>query len=100
MRKELRVSLQTSSGTEVRLNRSLEEVEKLRTALKTYKQDDKELRSLVRRRAEEAAGEVRRLEKQKSELLHGFKQQMLLITNLRTQKVTIKLIKVKPRKVN
>ena len=87
LRKELRLALQASSGNEVRLNRTMEELEKLRSVVQVYKHDDKELRSLARRKGDEAATIITRLEKQKMELLHGFKRQMQLIDNLKKQKV-------------
>jgi hypothetical protein len=73
---------------EVRLNRSLEELEKLRTIMHNYEHDDKELRDVTRRKSDEVAAVMKRLEKQKSELLLGFKKQMQLIDNLKKQKVS------------
>ncbi|KAJ9573454.1 hypothetical protein L9F63_009182 [Diploptera punctata] len=50
LKKELRMALQASSSNEVRLNRTLEELEKLKSLLQIYKRDDKELRNLARRK--------------------------------------------------
>ncbi|KAJ9581155.1 hypothetical protein L9F63_023660, partial [Diploptera punctata] len=86
LKKELRMALQASSSNEVRLNRTLEELEKLKSLLQIYKRDDKELRNLARRKGEESAIAIKMLEKQKMELLHGFKKQMQLIDNLKKQK--------------
>jgi hypothetical protein len=72
----------------VRLNRSLEELEKLRTAMHNHKRDDKELRDLTRKKDDKLAANIKQLEKQKSELLLGFKKQMQLIDNLKKQKVS------------
>jgi hypothetical protein len=80
--------VQTSKANEVRLNRSLEEVEKLRTIMHNHERDDKELRDLTRKKGDEVTMVMKRLEKQKSELLLGFKKQMQLIDNLKKQKVS------------
>jgi hypothetical protein len=72
----------------MRLNRSLEELEKLRTVMHNRVRDDKELRDLTRKKDDEVAVAMKRLEKQKSELLFGFKKQMQLIDNLKKQKVS------------
>jgi hypothetical protein len=72
----------------VRLNRSLEELEKLRTAVHNHERDDKELRDLTRKKDDKVAVDMKRLEKQKTELLLGFKKQMQLIDNLKKQKVS------------
>jgi hypothetical protein len=80
--------VQAFKANEVRLNRSLEELEKLRTVIHNHERDDKELRDLTRKKDEEVATVIKRLEKQKSELLLGFKKQMQLIDNLKKQKVS------------
>lgn len=83
LRKELRTALQTSRSNEVRLQRALEEVDKLRGVLQAHDRDDKELR----RRGDETVATVKRLEKQRAELLNGFRKQLQLIDNLKKQKV-------------
>lgn len=80
--------MQTCKATEVRLNRSLEELEKLRSAVHNHERDDKELRELTRKQHDKVAEDMKRLEKQKSELLLGFKKQMQLIDNLKKQRVS------------
>lgn len=80
--------MQSYKANEVRLNRSLEELEKLRTIMHNYEHDGKELRDVTRRKSDELAAVVKRLEKQKSGLLIGFKKQMQLIDNLKKQKVS------------
>ena len=80
--------MQTCKASEVRLNRSLEELEKLRTAAHNHERDDKELRDLTRKKDDKVAVDMKRLEKQKTELLLGFKKQMQLIDNLKKQKVS------------
>lgn len=79
--------MQTSKANEMRLNRSLEEVEKLRTILHNHERNDKELRDLARKKEDKVNVVMKQLEKQKSELLLGFKKQMQLIDNLKKQKV-------------
>ena len=49
LKKELQTTVQTCKTSEVRLNRSLEELEKLRTAVQNRERDDKELRDLARK---------------------------------------------------
>lgn len=80
--------MQISKANEVRLNRSLEELEKLRTIMHNHERDDKELRDVTRKKSDEVTAVMKRLEKQKSELLLGFKKQMQLIDNLKKQKVS------------
>ncbi|XP_023707704.1 testis-expressed protein 9-like, partial [Cryptotermes secundus] len=55
--------------------------------MNNYEHDNKELRDVTRRKSDEVAAVMKRLEKQKSELLLGFKKQMQLIDNLKKQKV-------------
>jgi exonuclease VII small subunit len=88
VKKELRTVVQTLKTNEMRLNRSLEELEKLRTIMHNHERDDKELRDLTRKKEDEVAVVVKRLEKHKSELLLAFKKQMQLIDNLKKQKVS------------
>lgn len=88
LKKELRTAVQTFKVNEMRLNRSLEELEKLRTVMHNRARDDKELRDLTRKKDDEVAVAMKWLEKQKSELLLGFKKQMQLIDNLKKQKVS------------
>jgi hypothetical protein len=88
LKKELRTAVQTLKANEMRLNRSLEELEKLRTIVHNHERDDKELRDLARKKEDKVAVVMKQLDKQKSELLLGFKKQMQLIDNLKKQKVS------------
>jgi len=88
LKKELQTTVQTCKTSEVRLNRSLEELEKLRTAVHNRERDDKEQRDLARKKDYKVAADMKQLERQKSELLLGFKKQMQLIDNLKKQKVS------------
>jgi hypothetical protein len=89
LKKELQTAAQTCKTSEVRLNRSLEELEKLRTAVHNRERDDKEQRDLTRKKDNKVAADMKQLERQKSELLLGFKKQMQLIDNLKKQKVSL-----------
>ncbi|KAL0267712.1 UNVERIFIED_CONTAM: hypothetical protein PYX00_009904 [Menopon gallinae] len=86
LKKELKQATQYSGSNEVRLNRSIEEVEKLKVSLRQAKQDEKDLREAHRKKAEELSGAVKRLDKQRIELLHAFKKQLVIIDNLKKQK--------------
>jgi hypothetical protein len=85
LEKELQTAVQTCKTSEVRLNRSLEELEKLRTAVHNHERDDKELRDLTRKRDNKVVADLKQLQRQ---LLLGFKKQMQLIDNLKKQKVS------------
>ena len=88
MKKDLQTTVQTCKTSELRLKRSLEELEKLRTAAHNRERDDKELRDIARKKDYKVAAGMKQLERQKSELLLGFKKQMQLIDNLKKQKVS------------
>lgn len=87
LKKELKQITQNSGSNEVRLNRSIEEVEKLKASVRQAKQDEKDLRESHRKKTEELSGAVKRLDKQRIELLHAFKKQLVIIDNLKKQKV-------------
>lgn len=80
--------------TEVRLNRALEEVEKYKTALQKTKSQSKDSGEQDRKRIEQLLAENKRLEKQKNELMAGFKKQMKLIDVLKRQKMHIEAAKL------
>lgn len=80
--------------TEVRLNRALEEVEKYKTALQKTKSQSKDSGEQDRKRIEQLLAENKRLEKQKNELMAGFKKQMNLIDVLKRQKMHIEAAKL------
>ncbi|KAK9504274.1 hypothetical protein O3M35_010647 [Rhynocoris fuscipes] len=81
----------TSSGSEAKLNKAKEEIEKLKLLLKQSQSNEKEARDKCRAKDEEMLQAVRRLEKQKAELLTGIKKQIYLIDNLKKQKTYIQL---------
>ncbi|XP_012276346.1 testis-expressed protein 9 [Orussus abietinus] len=86
LRKEVKLLNQQSSSYDVRLNRSLEDNEKLRNSLKFCQHEEKELREQIRKLQDDKVAAVKNLEKQRSELLQAFKKQALLIDNLKKQK--------------
>lgn len=88
LKKELQTTVQTCKTTEVRLYRSLEELEKLRTAVHNCERDNKELRDIARKKDYKVAADMKQLERLKSELQIGFNKQMQLIDNLKKQKVS------------
>ncbi|KAK3727916.1 hypothetical protein QZH41_016381, partial [Actinostola sp. cb2023] len=79
---------------EVRLNRALEEVEKNKSALHKAKSSSKDTSEQERRRLDQLLAENKRLEKQKNELMTGFKKQMKLIDILKRQKMHIEAAKL------
>jgi len=113
LKKEIRMLNQQSTNFDVRLNRSLESNEKLRSALKCSQTEEKELRSQIRKLQDDKKLAIKNLEKQRSELVQAFKKQMLLIDNLKKQNIHLmangqisltkedfaKLLEWKPQKV-
>ncbi|PIK45906.1 putative testis-expressed sequence 9 protein [Apostichopus japonicus] len=87
-------SASTHSATEVRLNRALEEVEKYKSELQRAKLSSRESSEGDKRRTEQLLAENRRLEKQKNELMAGFKKQLKLIDVLKKQKMHIEAAKM------
>ncbi|XP_060894924.1 testis-expressed protein 9 isoform X2 [Labrus mixtus] len=79
---------------EVRLNRALEEVEKLKTQLNKMKQADKEKTSEEVQSKENLLAENKMLKKQKAELIVGFKKQLKLIDILKRQKMHFEAAKL------
>eukprot|EP00741_Cyanophora_paradoxa_P020954 tig00021319_g20229.t1 len=83
-------TLESESGNrEVRLNRALEDVEKLKGQLKEARSQGRETSDSVRKALEKAQQDAKRLERQKAELLLAFKKQLKLIDVLKRQKVHI-----------
>ncbi|XP_074649421.1 testis-expressed protein 9-like [Tubulanus polymorphus] len=82
------------SATEVRLNRALEEIEKYKSQLQKTKTSSKDTAEQDKRKMENLVAENKRLEKQKNELISGFKKQIKLIDILKRQKFHIESAKV------
>ncbi|XP_059714279.1 testis-expressed protein 9 isoform X2 [Haemorhous mexicanus] len=84
----------TQSATEVRLNRALEEVEKYKAELNKLKQSNKDVANQELKMIEELKTENKKLQKQKGELIAGFKKQLKLIDILKRQKMHIEAAKM------
>uniref|UniRef100_A0A7S0SZ95 Testis-expressed sequence 9 protein n=1 Tax=Mantoniella antarctica TaxID=81844 RepID=A0A7S0SZ95_9CHLO len=78
---------QEMKARDVRLNRALEEVERYRHQLEAARDASKGGDAGARQEAERLAGENKRLERQKTELVAAFKKQMKLIDVLKKQKI-------------
>ncbi|XP_007933326.1 testis-expressed protein 9 [Orycteropus afer afer] len=84
----------SQSATEVRLNRALEEAEKYKLELSKLKQNNKDIANDVQKKIESLKSENKKLEKQKGELMLGFKKQLKLIDVLKRQKMHIEAAKM------
>ena len=73
----------------MRLNRALEEIERLRGLLREARAQQQEGKDFARERSNEQLEEIRRLERQRAELLSAFRKQLKLIDVLKRQKVHI-----------
>ncbi|KAH0946079.1 hypothetical protein HN011_007026 [Eciton burchellii] len=85
LKKEVKVLNQQSNNYDIRLNRLLENNEKLKNTLKCNQIEEKELRNQIRKLQEDKRLSIKSLEKQRSELIQAFKKQLLLIDNLKKQ---------------
>ncbi|KAI4498278.1 hypothetical protein M0802_006764 [Mischocyttarus mexicanus] len=86
LRKEIKTLNQQLNNYDLRLNRSLEENEKLKNNIKFINLEEKELRDQIRKLQEDKRKEINHLEKKYLQLLQVFKKQSLLIDNLKKQK--------------
>uniref|UniRef100_A0A8C8WDV6 Testis expressed 9 n=3 Tax=Panthera leo TaxID=9689 RepID=A0A8C8WDV6_PANLE len=82
------------SATEVRLNRALEEAEKYKLELSKSRQNNKDIANEDHKKIEALKSENKKLEKQKGELMIGFKKQLKLIDVLKRQKMHIEAAKM------
>ncbi|XP_040426603.1 testis-expressed protein 9 isoform X1 [Cygnus olor] len=78
----------SQSATEVRLNRALEEAERYKVELHKLKQSNKDVVNQELKVTEELKTENKKLQKEKGELIAGFKKQLKLIDILKRQKDT------------
>ncbi|KFV38844.1 Testis-expressed sequence 9 protein, partial [Tyto alba] len=83
----------SQSATEVRLNRALEEAERYKVELNRLKQSNKDVANQELKTIEELKTENKKLQKQKGELITGFKKQLKLIDILKRQKVRTRVLK-------
>ncbi|XP_074901442.1 testis-expressed protein 9 isoform X2 [Buteo buteo] len=84
----------SQSATEVRLNRALEEAERYKVELNKLKQSNKDVANQELKTIEELKTENKKLQKQKGELMTGFKKQLKLIDILKRQKMHIEAAKM------
>ncbi|XP_033045906.1 testis-expressed protein 9 isoform X1 [Trachypithecus francoisi] len=84
----------SQSATEVRLNRALEEAEKYKLELSKLRQNNKDTANEEHKKIEVLKSENKKLEKQKGELMIGFKKQLKLIDVLKRQKMHIEAAKM------
>ncbi|CAL7941185.1 unnamed protein product [Xylocopa violacea] len=89
LQKQIKVTNQQSNTCTMRLNRSLENNDKLKNALKYSEIREKELKTQMRKLQEDKRLTVNNLGKQLSELIQVFKKQMLIVDNLKKQNVCI-----------
>lgn len=85
LRKEIKTLNHQLNNYDLRLNRSLEENEKLKNTIKFIHLEEKELRDQIRQIQEDKRQGIKHLERQRLELLQAFKKQLLLIDNLKKQ---------------
>ena len=81
-------------GFQVRLNRALEEMEKLKSEVTKAKSSSKESQQEEKKRLDSLLAENRKLEKQKSDLIQGFRKQARLIDVLKRQKMHLEAAKM------
>ena len=86
-KKESKKNLSKKSSSDIRLNRALEEAAKLRGQLQAAERDKKDATENGKKSIDELTLRTKFLEKQRNELLHGFKKQMELIDVLKRQKL-------------
>ncbi|XP_018350879.1 PREDICTED: uncharacterized protein PFB0765w-like isoform X1 [Trachymyrmex septentrionalis] len=85
LRKEIRTLNQQSTNLDVRLNKSLDNNEKLRNELKCSQIKEKELLKQIRKMQEDKELAIKNLEEQRWKLSQAFKKQTLLVDNLKKQ---------------
>ncbi|MCI4393006.1 hypothetical protein PGIGA_G00152370 [Pangasianodon gigas] len=87
MKRAQKQASSSHNATEVRLNRALEEAERSKAELNKLKQSSKDSANQEQQRIEALQAENKKLEKQKAELITGFKKQLKLIDILKRQKM-------------
>ncbi|XP_050489734.1 uncharacterized protein LOC126873169 isoform X2 [Bombus huntii] len=85
LQKQVKITNQQSNSCLMRLNRSLENNDKLKNALKYSEVEEKELKTQIRKLEEDRKLTANHLGKQLSELIQVFKKQMLIVDNLKKQ---------------
>ncbi|KAJ3302023.1 Golgin sub A member 2 [Kappamyces sp. JEL0829] len=87
-------SEQEMHARDVKLNRALDEVERLKSLSGQKEAEFKDKLEAGKRTAEDLFAENKRLQKQKAELLNGFKKQCQLIEVLKRQKMHVEAAKI------
>eukprot|EP00930_Biecheleria_cincta_P091780 TRINITY_DN81434_c0_g1_i1.p1 TRINITY_DN81434_c0_g1~~TRINITY_DN81434_c0_g1_i1.p1 ORF type:complete len:313 (+),score=80.84 TRINITY_DN81434_c0_g1_i1:53-991(+) len=83
-----------NSSKEARINRLVEEAEKLKASAKEAGHQDRDRASTDRREVDRLTSEIRKLERQRSELVTAFKKQMKLIEVLKRQRAHMEAARV------
>lgn len=83
-----------SQAAEVRLNRALEEAEKYKAELAKARAAKKDANEGEKKRADALLQENKKLERQKNELISGFRKQMKLIDILKRQRMHLEAAKM------
>ncbi|KAL7833711.1 hypothetical protein AOLI_G00286710 [Acnodon oligacanthus] len=94
MKRAQKQAASAHSATEVRLNRALEEAEKSKAQLSKLRQSNKDSANQDQQRIDALQAENKKLEKQKAELIMGFKKQLKLIDILKRQKMHFEAAKM------
>ncbi|XP_059471809.1 testis-expressed protein 9-like isoform X2 [Neocloeon triangulifer] len=85
-KKDSKSSSQVVATLEIRLNRSLEEIENLRSSLQDKRGHEKDDHEAQRKVIENQSTVIQKLERQHAELIMAFRRQMMLCHNLHRQK--------------
>ncbi|CEM33433.1 unnamed protein product [Vitrella brassicaformis CCMP3155] len=94
LRTQLRKADVEVGGKEKRLGRLQEELDKYRSQLRDKRTDDRERASADRQTVDRLMAEVKKLERQRGELVSVFKKQAKLIDNLKRQKIHMEAARV------
>ncbi|XP_076855333.1 testis-expressed protein 9 isoform X2 [Brachyhypopomus gauderio] len=94
MKRAQKQAASAHSAMEVRLNRALEEAERSKADLSKLRQSSKDSANQEQHRVEALQAENKKLEKQKAELIMGFKKQLKLIDILKRQKMHFEAAKL------
>ena len=88
-KRDAKKNLSKKSSADVRLNRALEDAAKLKGELLAAERERKDAKEGGKKTIDELTLKTKFLEKQRNELLHGFKKQMELIDVLKRQKLDL-----------
>ena len=94
MQRETKKKDVAGNSSNVRLNRAQEQIETLKIQLKEARSGGREDNEVMRKQNEKMAAEMRRLERQRNELLAAFRKQLKLVDVLKRQKLHIESAKL------